>query len=159
VPKPEDIAAAVRALATAGMCGYALMTGQPCPVHDNGVPAQATITVKPQPLDPELMTIEIDSQGIPPAVIAHALRQAAEELDKKARPDAVNDVPTVGDRYVKCAAPDAGRIVTVNRVWKADDGHTAVAYQWRDNRPGQSGSACSLDVFHRTYEPATEAQR
>ncbi|MEV5086855.1 hypothetical protein AB0N18_02710 [Streptomyces griseoincarnatus] len=61
-------------------------------------------------------------------------------------------VPAEGDRYVKRAEPDAGRIVTVNRVWTADDGHTAVAYQWRDDKPGQSGSACPLDVFHRTYE-------
>jgi hypothetical protein len=141
VNTPEDIAAAVKQLAAAGSCGYSLMTGQPCPVHDNGAPAQATITVKPQPVDPELLTIEIDSQGIPPAAVAYALRQAAEQLDKQARADAVNAVPAVRDRYVKRAAPDAGRIVTVTRVWKADDGHIAVAYQWRDNRPGESGSA------------------
>ncbi|MFK0069732.1 hypothetical protein [Streptomyces sp. NPDC091046] len=60
--------------------------------------------------------------------------------------------PAVGDRYVKRAEPDAGRIVTVNNVWTAEAGHTAVAYEWRDDKPGQCGSACPLDVFHRTYE-------
>jgi hypothetical protein len=157
VPTPEAIAAAVKSLAAAGQCGYALLYGQPCPVHDNGVPAQATITVKPQAVDPELLTVEINSQGIPPADIAHALRQAAEQLDKEARAAAVNAVPTVGNRYVKRAAPDAGRIVAVTNVWKAHDGHIAVAYEWGDH--GQCGSACPLDVFHRTYEPAAEAQR
>jgi hypothetical protein len=85
VPTPKALAAAVKSLAEAGMCGYTLMTGQPCPVHDNGAPAQATITVKPQAADPDLLTIEVDSQGIPPAAIAHALRHAAEQLDKQAR--------------------------------------------------------------------------
>ncbi|CAM3741363.1 MULTISPECIES: hypothetical protein [Streptomyces] len=59
--------------------------------------------------------------------------------------------PTVGDRYVKRTAPEHGRIVTVTRVWTADDGHTAVAYEWRDDKPGRCGSACPLAVFHRTY--------
>ncbi|MCZ9350744.1 hypothetical protein NGM36_13200 [Streptomyces mutabilis] len=58
--------------------------------------------------------------------------------------------PAVGDRYVKRDAPDADRIVTVSRVWTADDGHTAVSYEWRDR--GQCMSACPLNVFHRTYE-------
>jgi hypothetical protein len=156
---PENIAAAVQQLAAAGACGYSLLTGQPCPVHDNGVPAKATITVKPQAADPELLTIEIDSQGIPPADIAHALRQAARQLEKQARADTVLAVPTVGDRYVKRYVPDIGRIVTVTNVWEAHDGHIGVAYEWRDNRPGQPGSACPLDVFHRTYAPAAEAQR
>ncbi|MCX5266066.1 hypothetical protein [Streptomyces sp. NBC_00199] len=68
------------------------------------------------------------------------------------------DHPAVAERarYIKRAAPDAGRIVTVNRVWTADDGHTAVAYEWGDR--GQCGSACPLDVFHRTYEPEPEAE-
>jgi hypothetical protein len=61
--------------------------------------------------------------------------------------------PAEGDRYVKRVAPDEGRIVTVSRVWTAEDGHTAVAYDWRDDKPGQSFSACSLTVFHRTYLP------
>ncbi|MEU8805032.1 hypothetical protein [Streptomyces anthocyanicus] len=60
--------------------------------------------------------------------------------------------PTEGDKYVKRAEPDAGRIVTVNNVWTAEAGHTAVSYEWRDDKPGQCGSACPLDVFHRTYE-------
>ncbi|MEH0470861.1 hypothetical protein QA943_18735 [Streptomyces sp. B21-097] len=66
------------------------------------------------------------------------------------------DHPAVaeGARYIKRADPDAGRIVTVNRVWTADDGHTSVAYEWGDR--GQCGSACPLDVFHRTYEPEAE---
>jgi hypothetical protein len=60
--------------------------------------------------------------------------------------------PAVGDRYVKRAAPDEGRIVTVTRVWKGDDGHTAVAYEWDDDRPDQCFNACPLDVFQRTYQ-------
>ena len=64
--------------------------------------------------------------------------------------------PTVGDRYVKRTAPEHGRIVTVTRVWTADDGHTAVAYEWHDPRASYAGSACPLDVFERTYRPATE---
>jgi hypothetical protein len=59
--------------------------------------------------------------------------------------------PTVGERYVRSIAPDAGRVVTVTRVWVADDGHTAVAYEWRDDKPGQCFSACPLEVFRRTY--------
>jgi hypothetical protein len=59
--------------------------------------------------------------------------------------------PAVGDRYVKRDAPDQGRVVTVNRVWAADDGHTAVAYEWPDPHASYAGSACPLDVFHRTY--------
>ncbi|MCI4045454.1 hypothetical protein [Streptomyces sp. TRM75563] len=65
-------------------------------------------------------------------------------------------VPKVGDRYEKRTAPDAGRIVTVNRVWEADSGHTAVAYGWRDDKPGWCGSACPIEVFHRTYEAVQE---
>ncbi|MFJ8761047.1 hypothetical protein [Streptomyces cyaneofuscatus] len=65
-------------------------------------------------------------------------------------------VPTVGDRYEKRATPDAGRIVTVSRVWVADSGRTAVAYDWRDDKPGECGSACPIDVFHRTYKAVEE---
>ncbi|MFF9284846.1 hypothetical protein [Streptomyces griseosporeus] len=68
-------------------------------------------------------------------------------------------LPTVGNRYVKRAAPDEGRIVTVNRVWTADDGHTAVAYEWDDPRASSAGSACPLDVFHRTYRPTLDEPR
>jgi hypothetical protein len=57
--------------------------------------------------------------------------------------------PAKGDRYVKRHAPDEGRIITVTRTWKAEDGHTAVAYEWEDR--GTVYSACPLDVFHRTY--------
>jgi hypothetical protein len=63
--------------------------------------------------------------------------------------------PAEGDQYIKRADPDEGRVVTVERVWTAPDGHTAVAYQWTDDKPGQSFSACPLDVFRRTYRPAT----
>ncbi|MGC0205245.1 hypothetical protein [Streptomyces levis] len=58
---------------------------------------------------------------------------------------------------MKRADPDAGRVITVERVWTADDGHTAVAYKWHDPRASYAGSACPLDVFHRTYE--AEAHR
>ncbi|MGC5398059.1 hypothetical protein ACPXCP_20285 [Streptomyces sp. DT20] len=61
--------------------------------------------------------------------------------------------PALDDRYVKRNAPDAGRIVTVNRVWTAANGHTAVAYEWDDPRASYAGSACPLDVFTRTYRP------
>lgn len=65
-------------------------------------------------------------------------------------------VPNVGDRYEKRNAPDAGRIVTVNRVWETDSGRTAVAYEWHDPRASYAGSACPIDVFHRTYEAVEE---
>lgn len=65
-------------------------------------------------------------------------------------------VPRVGDRYEKRTAPDAGRIVTVSRVWVADSGRTAVAYDWRDGKPGECGSACPIEVFHRTYKAAEQ---
>ncbi|MFS0695102.1 hypothetical protein [Streptomyces nitrosporeus] len=64
------------------------------------------------------------------------------------QPDKQPAVPAVGDRYV---SRTVNRTVTVTRVWQAEDGHTAVAYEWRDDRPGQCGSACPLDVFHRKY--------
>ncbi|MER8086592.1 hypothetical protein ABTZ57_16015 [Streptomyces sp. NPDC094048] len=74
----------------------------------------------------------------------------------KEEPAAEQAPPAVGDRYV---SRHVSRTVTVTRVWEAEDGHTAVAYEWRDNRPGQCGSACPLDVFRREYRPATEAGR
>ncbi|MFF9262018.1 MULTISPECIES: hypothetical protein [Streptomyces] len=67
--------------------------------------------------------------------------------------------PAEGDRYVKRAEPDADRIVTVRRVWTADDGNTAVAYEWDDPRVSYAGSACPLDVFNRTYRPADDETR
>jgi hypothetical protein len=60
------------------------------------------------------------------------------------------EVPAWGARYVKREAPNKGRIVTVTRVWKDDAGCTAVAYEWQE-KVGESFSACSLNVFHRTY--------
>lgn len=59
------------------------------------------------------------------------------------------ETPSKGDRYVKRHAPDEGRVITVTRTWEAEDGHTAVAYEWEDR--GKAYSACPLDVFHRTY--------
>ncbi|MFJ3867887.1 hypothetical protein [Streptomyces nigra] len=163
---PRNLADALdAALADAGTCAYALATGQPCPTH--GEPAHARITVRPSVDDPEALAVQAESHGIHPAAVAYALRQAADQLDAKARAlgdepipytltEQADDVeethtPTLGARYVKRAAPDAGRIITVNRVWTAEDGHTAVAYEWRDPRASYAGSACPLDVFHRTY--------
>jgi NTP pyrophosphatase (non-canonical NTP hydrolase) len=62
-------------------------------------------------------------------------------------------LPAVGDKYAH--RPGLGdRTVTVTRVWDLGDGYgPAVAFEWRDNQPGQCGSACPLDVFHRAYEP------
>jgi hypothetical protein len=62
--------------------------------------------------------------------------------------------PPIGARYTKRLNPN--QTVTVTRVWQAEDGHTAVAYEWRDDKPGQCGSACPIDVFHREYRPAEE---
>jgi hypothetical protein len=64
--------------------------------------------------------------------------------------------PAEGEQYVKREAPDKGRVVTVKHVWAADDGHLAVSYSWDEPRVSYAGSACPLDVFHRTYAPATE---
>lgn len=67
-------------------------------------------------------------------------------------------VPAVGDRYVSTDPGKPGRTVTVTRVWTDGDGHTAVAYEWRDDKPGTAGSACPLGVFLGTYQPeAAEA--
>lgn len=65
------------------------------------------------------------------------------------------EVPELRARYVKREAPDKGRVVTVTRIWEADDGHTAVACEWYE-KPKDRGkvySACPLDVFERTYRP------
>ncbi|MFD3902997.1 hypothetical protein HXS80_20625 [Streptomyces sp. CB04723] len=64
-------------------------------------------------------------------------------------------VPKVGDRYEKRANPDAGRIVTISRVW-GEGADLAVAYDWRDDKPGQAGSACPIEVFRRAYKAAAE---
>ncbi|CAL9530092.1 zinc finger domain-containing protein [Streptomyces sp. enrichment culture] len=92
------------------------------------------------------------------AEFGRKLREAAEQAAANAQQAAEEEpaTPAEGDQYIKREAPDEGRVVTVERVWTADDGHTAVAYEWRDDKPGQSFSACPLDVFHRTYAPATE---
>ncbi|MFE7853729.1 hypothetical protein [Streptomyces sp. NPDC057403] len=156
------------ALAAAGTCGYSLATGEPCPTHGQPAEAVATVTVRPAEDDPERLTVQADTHGIRPAAVAYALRQAADALDERGRAlgdepipytltEQAEDVaeapatPVEGARYVKRADPDAGRIVTVNRVWQADDGRTAVAYEWPDPRASYAGSACPLDVFHRTY--------
>ncbi|MFF3363572.1 hypothetical protein [Streptomyces misionensis] len=64
--------------------------------------------------------------------------------------------PSMGDKFVKREEPDKGRVVTVSRVWTDDDGCTAVAYDWTDNKPGWCGSACPLDVFQRTYRVVSD---
>ncbi|WP_430479331.1 zinc finger domain-containing protein [Streptomyces sp. P11-1] len=80
-----------------------------------------------------------------------SLRAGAElEQDQAEQPLVV---PKVGDRYV---SRNVARTVTVSRVWEPDTGHIAVAYGWRDDRPGECGSACPLDVFHREYEPVEQ---
>jgi hypothetical protein len=140
----------------------------------------ASVTLRPAAA-PDELTIEAASTGMDPATVAYGLRMAAAQFEEHARAQGDVDAslvpyhgehgypngeqpeeqqptaPRVGDRYVKRTAPDAGRTVTVSRVWTADDGHTAVAYEWTDDKPGQSRSACPLDVFHRTYRP--EAQQ
>lgn len=78
---------------------------------------------------------------------------AKQQAEQQAEPAEVAEqpLPEVGQQWVRRAEPDAGRIVTVSRVWAAgDDGHTAVAYDWGDR--GQCGSACPLGVFLGTYE-------
>ncbi|GAA5056349.1 hypothetical protein [Streptomyces similanensis] len=72
------------------------------------------------------------------------------------QPNPEPSIPAAGDRYVKRTEPDVGRIVTVTSVWTDEAGRTAVAYEWRDDKPGECGSACPLDVFERTYRPAAE---
>jgi hypothetical protein len=65
----------------------------------------------------------------------------------------IKPYPAVGQQWVHLTEP--GRVVTITDVWPAgDDGHTAVAYEWRDR--GQCGSACPLGVFLGTYEPYAE---
>ncbi|MFI7563822.1 hypothetical protein ACIBVM_18530 [[Kitasatospora] papulosa] len=131
------------------------------------------------PENTDATTIEVSYGGLGRRATAYALRQVADRLaqladavgeppldeDSTAAADARNEhldagvpqpeqpaMPAVGDRYVKRDEPDAGRIVTVNRVWNppADD-QPAVAYEWPDPRASYAGSACRLDVFRRTY--------
>ncbi|MFI5993144.1 hypothetical protein ACIBAC_15080 [Streptomyces sp. NPDC051362] len=84
-------AAAVDSAASAGTCGYAPITGQPCPVHTKPEPVpadrHALITLAPQTEDPDLLTIAIDSRGIHPSAVAYALRQAAEQIEREALGD------------------------------------------------------------------------
>jgi hypothetical protein len=63
--------------------------------------------------------------------------------------------PAVGDRYTHRTGY-GDRTVTITRVWTADDGHTAVAFEW--GHRGQCGSACPLDVFLSAYEPVAEPE-
>jgi hypothetical protein len=65
--------------------------------------------------------------------------------------------PEVGQQYAHRPGLDP-RTVTITRVWAGDDGRVSVAYEWRDNQPGQCGSACPIKVFHRAYEPVTPAE-
>jgi NTP pyrophosphatase (non-canonical NTP hydrolase) len=86
-----------------------------------------------------------------PAVIADLRRLAAAATGRTAD-DAEPTAPAVGQRYT--SRTDPARIVTVTRVWTDDGGRTAVAFDWRDDKPGQRGSALPLGVFLGTYKPA-----
>ena len=132
LPRPvaADVLRQIADQLDAQPCPTAAATGQPCPIHDT-----PTAPARPRGLDDLLATV------------ADQMQQAADEEPA---------TPAEGDKYVKRAAPDEGRVVTVENVWTADDGHTAVAYKWHDPRSSYAGSACPLDVFHRTYAPATE---
>ncbi|MFF0894718.1 hypothetical protein [Streptomyces sp. NPDC003278] len=133
------------AQAAAATCGRAAVTGEPCPDH----PAQRCENCGHAPHGhAEHLDNPAALADCPHCPCATELREMSGEQPR----------PAVGDRYVKRAAPDAGRIVTVNRVWTADNGHTAVAYEWPDPRASYAGSACPLDVFRRTYRPEAEAE-
>jgi hypothetical protein len=84
-----------------------------------------------------------------------ALAATAERAQQRvaAQPEAPVEpaAPAVGQRYT--SRTDPARTVTVTRVWG-----TAVAFDWRDDKPGQCGSACPLDVFNRAYEPEQPAE-
>ena len=60
-------------------------------------------------------------------------------------------VPAIGDHYDSRAG---GEPVTVTRLWTIPSGRTAVAFSWRDDKPGERGSALPLDSFNRAYLPA-----
>lgn len=119
----------------------------------DGRDALAFVIIRPGDT-PDTITIEAGSRGLSKADAARVLREVARQWSPEPTPPAVEEpaVPAVGDRYV---SRHVNRIVTVTRVWTADDGSTGVAYEWRDDRPGQCSSACPLDVFHREYRPAT----
>lgn len=121
------------------------------------------MTDRPASLDTPhclVLTVDLDSQVDVKSTLDHAefvatLRLIADRFEAL-HPDAVAaeaQGPAVGDRYV---SRHVSRTVTVTRVWTAEDGHTAVAYEWRDDRPGLCESACPVDVFHRAYR--AEAQ-
>jgi hypothetical protein len=69
-------------------------------------------------------------------------------------PSVKQPLPAVGQQWY-CTTETGTRTVTVTSVWEADDGHTAVAFEWRDNKPGQCDSALPLGVFLGTYRRAT----
>jgi NTP pyrophosphatase (non-canonical NTP hydrolase) len=81
--------------------------------------------------------------------VSTAERAAAEAIDAT--------MPAVGQWTHRTT----GQRVTITRVW-TDGGAAsisvgiAVAYEWRDDKPGQAGSACPLRVFLGTYKPAEQ---
>jgi hypothetical protein len=133
-----------------------------------------------RPGENDTANIDAGSRGMSRAVAAYMLRQVADRFDVQARaegdepipygptadteaqqpatdgpqPSAEDTpaVPTVGARYEKHTGPNAGRTITITRVWADDDG-PAVAYKW--DAPHAGGGACPLAVFQRSYRPAT----
>ncbi|HEY9443697.1 MAG TPA: hypothetical protein VIQ25_10735, partial [Gemmatimonadales bacterium] len=98
--------------------------------------------------DGEPYRVELDAERT--AVLRDCL--AGPTFIDEAQQPTTTTAPRVGDRYTNRLDPI--RTVTVTDVWTTDDGHTAVAYEWRAN--GLCGSACPIDVFHREYRPAPE---
>lgn len=80
------------------------------------------------------------------------IRNLLAEVEAQQPAEDTPAVPTVGARYEKHAGPNAGRTITITRVWADDDG-PAVAYKW--DAPHAGGGACPLAVFQRSYRPAT----
>jgi hypothetical protein len=68
-----------------------------------------------------------------------------EAIDRRT---AAQQFPEIGQTWA--LRPVYGtRTVTVTEVTG-----TYVAYEWGDDKPGQCGSACPMDVFLRRYQPA-----
>ncbi|MEV6536805.1 hypothetical protein AB0M86_45865 [Streptomyces sp. NPDC051639] len=83
-------------LASASTCGYALVTGQPCPEHTrpvevratlDGVDALAAVVIRPAADDSGRVTVDANAHGISRAAVAYALREAADAFDDAARGD------------------------------------------------------------------------
>lgn len=90
-------------LASAGTCGYAIVTGQPCPEHTrpvevratlDGVDALAAIVIRPAADDSGRVTVDANAHGISRAAVAYALREAADAFDDAARGDGAKPIPS-----------------------------------------------------------------